>query len=50
MFNLFSRLTGKLVRFLQLKTKFHRFCALVLITNVNAPAAMLPIMAKLNLI
>ena len=50
MSDLFSRLSAKLVTFLHLKTKFHRFYILALFTNFSAVAAMLPIMAKLNII
>ena len=50
MSDLFSRLSAKLVTFLHLKTKFHRFYILALFTNLSAVVAMLPIMAKLNVI
>ena len=50
MSDLFSRLSAKLVTVLHLKTKFHRFYVLALFRNFSAVAAMLPIMAKLNVI
>ena len=40
----------KISNFLHFKTKFHRLYVLVLFTNFSAVAAMLPIMAKLNII
>ena len=46
MSDFFSRLSAKLVTFLDLKTKFHRFFVLALFTNFSAVAVMLPIMAK----
>ena len=50
MSDLLSRLSAKLVTFVHLKTKFHRFYVLVPFTNFSAVATMLPIMAKLNAI
>ena len=50
MSNLLSRLSAKLVTFLHLKTKFHRSCVLALFTHFSAVVAMLPVMAKLNVI
>ena len=50
MSDFFSRLSAKLVTFLHLKIKFHRFFVLALCTNFSAVAAMLPNMSKLNVI
>ena len=50
MSDLFSRVSAKLVTFLHLKTKFHHFYVLALFTDFSAVVAMLPIMAKLNVI
>ena len=50
MSHLFSRLNAKLVTFLHLKTKFHRFYVLALFTKFSVVTTMLPIMAKLNTI
>ena len=49
-FDLFFRLSARLVTFLHLKTKFHRSYVLALFTNFSVVAAMLPIMAKLSVI
>ena len=46
----FSRLSSKLVTFLNLKTKFHHSYVLALFTNFSVAVAMLPIMAKLSVI
>ena len=46
MSHLFSKLSGKLVTFLHLKTKFHRFYILVLFTNLSAVAVMLSYYSK----
>ena len=48
--NLLSRLSATLVTFLHLETKFHRSYFLILFTNFNVVAAMIPIMAKLGVI
>ena len=50
MSDLFSRQSAKLVTFLYLKEVFHRFYVLALFTNFSVAAAMLPILAKLNVI
>ena len=46
----FSRLSTKLVTFLHLKIKFHRFYVLAMFANISAVAEMLPIMTKLSVI
>ena len=47
---MFSRLSTKLVTFLHLKIKFHRFYVLAMFANISVVAEMLPIMAKLSVI
>ena len=42
MFDLFSRLSAKVLTFLHLKAKFYRFCVLTLFTIFSAVVAMLP--------
>ena len=50
MSDLFSRLSAKLITFLHLKTKRYHFYVLALFTNLSTVAAILPVMAKLNVI
>ena len=48
--DLVSRLSVKLVTFLDLKTKFHSYYVLALFANFSVVAAILPIIAKLTVI
>ena len=50
MCDLFLILSGKLVTFSHLQTKFYRSYDLALCTNFSVVAAMRPIMAKLNVV
>ena len=47
---MFSRLSKKLVTFSHLRTDFHRSYVQALFTNFSVVAAVLPIMAKLNVV